>query len=135
MLDEAIAELKHLNEPVPKPLRLPTLAEIEGVEKELGIRFHPDYALYLLEASDVVFGVLEPATIPKDSGHTYIVPMVKQAWAVGLSRELVPIVEDNGNYYCMNACGEVLYWSHDGDTNEKWPDLSTWIQEVWIGGN
>ncbi len=135
MLDEAIAELRHLNETVPKPPRLPTKGEIEVVEKELGIKFHPDYARYLLEASDVVFGVLEPATIPKDSGHTYIVPMAKQAWTVGVSKELVPIAEDNGNYYCMDTGGHVLYWSHDGATNKKWPDLSTWIREVWIGGN
>lgn len=29
--------------------------------------------------------------------------------------------------------GRVSYWSHDGATDESWPDLATWIEEVWIG--
>lgn len=132
MLNEVIAELRELNESVPEPLRLPTPAEVDAVQEKLGIRFHPDYVRYLLEASDVVCGTLEPATVPEDSGHTYIVPMATHAWAAGLPADLVPIAEDNGDYYCMNARGEVLYWSHDGETDEEWPDLATWIEEVWI---
>ena len=134
-MDETIAELRALNEPVLKPLRLPTEHEIEQVEKELGVKFHPDYERYLLQASDVVFGILEPATIPSDSGHTYIVPLAKEAWALGVPRDLVPIAEDNGDYYCMNKVGQVLFWSHNGATDEKWPDLAAWIRKVWISVN
>ena len=133
-MDETIAELKSLNEPVSKPLRLPTEHDIEKVEKELGINFHPDYERYLLEASDVVYGTLEPATISEDSGHTYIVPLAREAWALGVPRDLVPIAEDNGDYYCMNNKGQVLFWSHNGPTSEKWPSLAVWIKEVWICG-
>lgn len=135
MLSEVISELRKLNEPVPILLKLPTDDEIAAVEMELGVKFHPDYKRYLLEASDVTFGVLEPATIPKASGHTYIVPMARQAWMDGVPQGLVPIAEDNGNYYCMDAQGQILYWSHDGETGEKWPSLSVWIRDVWIGGN
>ena len=49
-----------------------------------------------------------------------------------LPRDLLPICEDNGDYYCMNAVGEVVYWSHDGVSDEKWSDLATWIRKVWI---
>ena len=133
-MDETIAELKSLNEPVPKPLRLPTEKEIEKVEKELGIKFYPDYERFLLEASDVVYGTLEPATIPEESGHTYIVPLAKEAWALGVPSDLVPIAEDNGDYYCMNDTGHVLFWSHNGLTGEKWSSLAAWIKEVWICG-
>lgn len=132
-MDEAIAELRSLNEPVPIPLRRPSEEEIENVEKQLGVRFHPDYQRFLLEAGDVVFGTLEPATIPKESGHTYIVPLVRNAWGRGVPRRWLPIAEDNGNYYCMNDAGEVSYWSHDGSTNEKWSSLAVWIKKVWIG--
>ena len=54
---------------------------------------------------------------------------------MGVPKSLVPIAEDNGDYYCMNEAGEFLYWSHDGTTDEKWPSLENWIQEVWINEN
>ena len=129
-MDEVIARLKNLNESVPKPLRLPTEEEIRKVEKELGVEFHPDYRRFLLEASDVVYGVLEPATIPDDSGHTYIVHLAQEARALGVRTELVPIAGNNGDYYCMNNAGQVVFWSHEGATNEKWPNLAAWINEV-----
>jgi hypothetical protein len=48
-------------------------------------------------------------------------------------RKLLPICEDNGDYYCMNKKGEIVFWSADGASDEKWKDLATWIEEVWIG--
>ena len=46
--------------------------------------------------------------------------------------ELLPICEDNGDYYCLNQAGEVVFWSHNGATAEKWRNLADWIKQVWI---
>lgn len=132
-MDSIIAQLRALNEPVPKPPRLPSLDEIAAVEQRFGFAFHSDYKQFLLEASDVVLGTLEPTTIPNDSGHTFIGSVVIDARQQGLPSNLVPIAEDNGDYYCMQPTGEVVFWSHDGATEEHWPDLATWIRKVWIG--
>ena len=135
-LAEAIHQLRELNEPVPKPMRLPSAAAVAAAESELGVTFHPDYRRFLLEASDVVYGALEPATIGRKRAHTDLVRMAHDAWTLmELPRELLPICEDNGDYYCMNARGEVVYWSHDGSGDERWPDLAAWIQQVWIEEN
>ena len=133
-LDEVIQELRELNELVPKPLRLPTQEQVDEIEKKLGIVFHDDYRKYLLEASDVVYGTLEPATIIPDSGHTEFTSVAEAAWhQMGVSRELIPICEDNGDYYCMTKDGEIVFWSHNSITDERWPDLASWIKQVWIG--
>ena len=155
-LDDAIRRLRELNEPVPKPMRLPAATAVAAAERELGVTFHPDYLKFLLEASDVVYGALEPATIGRKRAHTDLVRMAHDAWTLmELPRELLPICEDNGDYYCMNERGEVVYWSHDGSeqqassllrrgadglgpsaaTDERWPNLATWIQQVWIEEN
>jgi hypothetical protein len=135
-LAEAIRQLRELNEPVPKPMRLPSAAAVAAAERALGVTFHPDYRKFLLEASDVVVGALEPATIGRKRAHTDLVPMAHDAWTLmELPRELLPICEDNGDYYCMNERGEVVYWSHDSTNDERWPNLATWIQEVWIEEN
>jgi hypothetical protein len=131
-LGEVIGELRAINEPVPRPLGLPTEAEVRDVEQRSGVRFHDDLRRYLLEASGVVFGTTEPVTI--GGGHTEIGAVISRARDLGVRDDLVPICE-NGDIYCMAETGEVVFWSHDGTTDGSWPDLATWITEVWIGGN
>lgn len=133
MLDEAIAQLRTLNEPVPKPMRLPTLAEVEAIESMLGVRFHTDFRTYLLEASDVVFGTKEPATITRPESHTDLRKICDSAWNhYGVPKDLLPFCEDNADFFCLTADGEVRYWSHNGWSPEKWPNLATWIKQAWI---
>ncbi len=133
-LDEAISNLRALNEPVPTPLRLPTESEVREAERRAGGRFHQDLRRYLLGASDVVYGTLEPVTIV-GGGHTAFVDVLKRARRWGVPDDLIPVCEDNSDFYCIASSGEVLYWSHDGVADEKWPDLATWITDVWVGGN
>lgn len=133
-LEAAIQELRELNEPVPKPLRLPTPAEVAGAEQAVGLPFHPDFRQYLLEASDVVYDALEPVTITGQDSRTELERVARRAWQMGVPRSLLPICEDNADYYCMNQSGQVVYWSHNGISDEKWPNLAAWIKQVWIEG-
>jgi len=130
---EVIAELRELNQLVQAPLRLPSEGELTAAERLLNRKFPEDYRQYLLEASDVVYGTLEPAVVVPDAGYLYLVELAESAWTeMELPRDLLPICEDNGDYYCLNNNGEVCFWSHNGTTDEKWPDLAAWIKEVWI---
>ena len=132
-LSDVLAQLRDLNEPVPKPLRLPTEAEINLAENRLGMKFPRDYRRYLLEASDVVYGTLEPAVVTPDAGHLSLVEIAESAWdEMDLPRDLLPFCEDNGDYYCLTEDGAVKFWTHNGTTDENWEDLATWVKEVWI---
>jgi hypothetical protein len=134
-LPDVIAELRELNEPVPKPLRLPTADEVNAAENQLGVKFPADYRRYLLEASDVVHGSLEPAIVIPHAGHLSLANIAENAWGeMEVPRSLLPFCEDNGDYYCLSQSGEVEFWSHNGATDEKWKTLATWIKEVWIAG-
>jgi hypothetical protein len=134
-MSEVINELRRLNQPVSKPFRLPTEDEVRAAEDQLGVKFPEDYRRYLLEASDVVYGTLEPAVVIPDSGYLNLVEVAESAWnKMDVPRNLLPICEGNGDYYCLNEKGEVQFWSHNGRTDEKWHDLVTWIKEVWIEG-
>lgn len=130
-LNAAFEELRRLDEAVPRPLRLATETEVRNIEVRSGLSFHPDFRRYLLEASDVTYGHLEPVTVV--GGHTAFDQVLQSARDWGVPDGLVPICEDNGDFYCITSAGEILFWSHHGTTDEKWPDLATWIQEVWIG--
>lgn len=132
-LTDALNQLRSRNEPVPRPFRLPTANEADDAERRLGVRFHPDFRRYLLEGSAVVCGVVEPVTITCPESHTDLFKVAESAWeAYGVPRELLPICEDNADFYCMNSSGEVVFWSHNGWASEKWPSLADWIVQVWI---
>lgn len=134
-IEAAIRELRALNEEVPKPMRLPSKADISAMERDLGFQFHPDYHQYLLCASDVVLGTLEPAEITVPGSPTYLPRVIAGARAVGIPSTLLPFCEDNGDYYCMRCDGVVEFWSHNGRTIEVWQNLAAWVHEVWIGGH
>jgi hypothetical protein len=134
-LEQALAALRQRNEPVPRPLRLPTEAEVTAMENKLRRTFHPDFRRYLLAASDVVFDVLEPVTLGDPTSPTYLPTVARDAWQkMDLPKDLLPFCEDNGDYYCINKKGEILFWSHnDRETTDEWPDLAAWIEDVWLG--
>src|SRR5262245_7808656 len=109
-LDQALQRLKDANEPVPKPLRRPTPAEVDAAEREIGIPFHADYRRYLLEASHVVFGHREPGVVlPEMRGsHLDLHEMISGARTVGVPNDVLPFCEDNGNYFCINSAGTMF---------------------------
>lgn len=135
-LSEVIDRLQELNEPVTNPFRLPTEEEVNEAEKRLNVKFHPDYRRFLLEASDVVYGEIEPAIVTPDCEYLNLVEIAEYAWdEMHLPQHLLPICEDNGDYYCINKKGEVEFWSANGENSgKKWDNLASWIKEVWIEG-
>jgi len=115
------------------PFRIPTDAEIANAEKKLGFQFHDDYRNFLKSGGNVANATLEPAVILPGSGHLDIFEIAETAWNVmGLSKDLLPFIEDNGDYFCINRNGEIFYWSHNGTTNEKWPNIATWHKQVCV---
>jgi hypothetical protein len=69
--------LRERNETVPIPPRLPTLAEVNAAEKKLGRAFPRDFRRYLLEASDIVCGRLEPVTIINPDWNTNLFAVIE----------------------------------------------------------
>ena len=117
----------------PDVFRLPTDVEIDAAESALGLVFHPDYRTFLKSGGDVANAVFEPAVVLPDSGYLDLVDMAQTAWTiVGLPKQLLPFVEDNGDYFCISSTGEVVYWSHNGATNERWPSIAVWHQQVCV---
>jgi hypothetical protein len=115
------------------PFREPTDAEIDAAQQRLGFTFPADYRAFLKAGGDVGGAGFEAAVILPGSGHLEIDEIAREAWEeVGLSRDLLPFVEDNADYYCLTRDGAVVYWSHNGTTDEKWATFTDWFQQVCI---
>ncbi len=134
-LSDVLDELRGLNEDAPNPFRLPTEEEVSTAERRLNVRFHDDYRRYLLEASDISFGELEPAIVTPDCDYLDLVETAEYAWdELEIPQTVLPFCEDNGDYYCINRQGEIEAWSSGGPGDGKWENLAAWIKEVWIDG-
>lgn len=130
--EEIIDMLRDSNQPVPVPLDLPDEDVLVEVEEQILLPIPRDMRTYLLEASDVIFGSLEPVTAADPYSHTYLPEVAAVAWSLGVPRYLVPLCDDNGSYYCVEPEGEVVLW-RDGDlTDETWPSVWHWIHDVWL---
>ncbi|HTF85602.1 MAG TPA: SMI1/KNR4 family protein [Cellvibrio sp.] len=130
--EEIIDMLRDSNQPVPVPLELPDEDVLVEVEEQILLPIPRDMRTYLLEASDVIYGSLEPVTAADPYSHTYLPEVAAVAWSLGVPRYLVPLCEDNGSYYCVEPEGEVVLW-RDGDlTDETWPSVWHWIHDVWL---
>lgn len=131
----AVRELKALRLRLQKLPQSPQDDMLDRYEQELGIQFPADYRYFLKEASDSIYNgrdalmVTSDATLPWD-----LISVARQAWQLGVPQHWLPISEGNGDYYCLTRTGEVRFWSHDGPSDEAWPDLATWIRFVWIDG-
>ena len=134
ILSEAFEKLRARHTDTPGQRPLPSSDDVDDVEAELGVTLPPDFRRYLLEVSDVAVGTLEPATLDGAGSHTHLLDVFRSARAYGVPNELLPFCEDNADFYCFNSMGEIEYWSHNGATDEHWPDLATWIEDIWLGG-
>lgn len=131
-MEETIQRLRELNESISLPLDLPTEDELVIVEEEILISIPYDFRQYLLSASDVVYGSLEPATAADPKLHTHLPEMCAYAWDIGLPRECIPICSYDGGYACISEDGTIQFWRDDFIEGKQWPDMWRWIAEVWL---
>ena len=132
-MEDGIDRLRELNEPVPVPLELPDEDLLVEIQEQILIHLPFELREYLLKASDVVYGHLEPVTVCDPQSHTYLPDVAARAWDAGVPRYLVPLCEDGGRYYCVAEDGEVLLWE-DGELDEEgtWDSLWSWVEDVWL---
>jgi hypothetical protein len=131
-MEEILELLRDHNEAVPVPLELPDDDQLIQIEEEILLPIPRDIKEYLLEASDVVYGSLEPVTAADRNSHTYLAEVTAVAWSLGVPRHLLPICEDRGMYYVADPEGEIILWK-DGELTEKtWPTIWQWVRDVWL---
>lgn len=136
-MDEVIEELRQRNESVPVPLDLPDEDDLVLIEEALFLPLPKDYRAFLLQASDIVCGSIEPATVADPNSHTHLPHLAAQAWSVGLPRQFIPICEHQDQYHCIAPDGTVLLWdTNTGElTSNEWETIWHWTQEVWLGSS
>lgn len=135
-MENAIADLRAHSLDTPQKPSLPDSDLVDAYERRIGFSFPADYRQFLMEASDVFVGAITPLIITESGeGPDELSVVLQEARDVGVPAEWLPICEDNGDYYCLTKEGTIRFWSHDGTTEESWPDLAIWIRDVWIAGN
>ncbi|MGN0920838.1 MAG: SMI1/KNR4 family protein [Cellvibrio sp.] len=131
-MEDVLELLREHNETVPVPLELPDEEQLVQIEEEILLPIPREVRTFLLEASDVIYGHLEPVTAADPYSHTYLPEVTANAWANGVDRHLLPICQVGHNYYCAEPDGEIVYWQDGEITDESWPSIWHWARDVWL---
>ena len=131
-MEEILELLRDHNVSVPVPLELPDDEVLILIEEEILLPIPRDMRTYLLEASDVIYGTLEPVTAADPNSHTYLPEVTAVAWSLGVPRYLMPLCEVNGSYYCVEPEGEIVFWKDGELTDETWSSVWQWVRDVWL---
>lgn len=107
--------------------------EITQAEEKLGFKFSAEYIAFIKSGYDIGTSILQGLEIRSEFKHLDIYRVRADARQhYGLPEQLLPICEDNADYYCLNAKGEVVFWSHDGAVDEKWENVKIWIEAMIV---
>jgi hypothetical protein len=131
-MEDIIDLLHEKSELVPVPLELPDQDQLIAIEEALLLPIPREMRQFLLEASDVIYGRLEPVTAADPNSHTYLADVTATAWSLGVPHYLMPLCEDNGDYYCVDQDGEVVLWRNGELTDETWQSVWDWVEDVWL---
>lgn len=105
--------------------------DISITEKALNWKFPQDYIDFIKSGYNLGESILEALEVGDTESYLDIVQVTNEAReSYDLPTNLQPIVEDNSDYYCLTTSNEVVFWSHNGITDEKWDSLSSWIQAM-----
>ena len=135
-LEEIIEKINQTDDPNGRKQKLPDDSLIEKYERIIGISFPNDYKIFLKSISNAFVGFMSPFTlneVPSDVRGD-LIKGIGDARNVGVPKDWLPICEDNGSYYCLLPNGSVRFWDHNGYSDEKWQDLATWVEKVWLEG-
>ncbi|WP_065188207.1 SMI1/KNR4 family protein [Shewanella woodyi] len=131
-MHDIIEQLQEMSETVPIPLELPTFDQLVMAEEEILIPLPGELKQYLLYASDVIYGSLEPVTVSDPNSHTFLPEVTAYAWSIGMPREYVAVCQQGNSFYCIDQEGQMLLWNEDGSESDYWESLWEWVEQVWM---
>lgn len=112
-------------------IKIPSDIEIEDAQEKLGFKFPEEYVAFIKSGYDLGDAPLEALEIIDPPSYADIYEALESARkSYDLPVELLPICEDNSDYYCINQNGEVVFWSHNGTTDEKWANVTMWRNQM-----
>jgi len=114
--------------------KLPTDTLLNDYEKRLGLCFHPDFRYFIKKVGYASCNGLSNLTLGEPLLDD-LLEYSQYAREIGVPYDWLPIMHDNGDYFCLKPDGTVVFWSHNGAVDEQWDNLAAWIEDVWIGGN
>ena len=133
-MEDVIELLRERHEGGLVALELPDEDRLVEIEEQLLIPLPGDYKEFLLNASDIICGSLEPATVMDDYAHNFLPEMAANAWDQGMPRYLIPVCETPEGIYAISQEGSVLLWvAGEGiREEEEWGSIWQWAREIWL---
>jgi len=133
-VEDVLQELRQHAEDTPVPLELPTEDDVLTVEEAILLPIPREYRAFLLQATNLVLGTLEPCTAADPSAHTYLPEVTAELWNRGLDRHLIPICVSRNAIYTIDPEGVISERANieAAEGEKQWESIWEWALEVWL---
>ncbi len=134
-MEDVLELLQAAAEPTAYADELPSEDDLLDIQEQLLIHIPYDLRQYLLLASNLVVGQLEPVTASDPHLHTYLPEVAANLWQLGLPRYLLPLCLDGDDCYAITPDGGVVLWccANCQLMDDSWETLWDWAYECWLG--
>jgi hypothetical protein len=111
---------------------LATDEHLDSVEAALGVSLPESYRHYLKSYAHRQIGAYAPYSALE------LENAIQTARTQEVEPYLLPFLEDNADYFCFDMRSKVpeppvVFWSHNGTSDETWPNFAAWVEECWLG--
>lgn len=132
-MDEIIKRLQEVAITQTVLIDIPDEDQLVEIEEELLLPIPREFKNFLIQASHLIVGSLEPVTVTDPNAHTHLPEVTAEAWQEGLPREFIVVCKITDGYYCISQEGEIQLWqNHEVVTDLHWDDIWNWVEEVWL---
>lgn len=106
---------------------------MQRLSKKLGFIFPLEYLEFIKSGYDLGDAPLDALEISNPPSYADIFEALESARKYyQLPKDLCPICENNSDYYCLNQKGEVVFWSHNGATDDGWLNVTVWRNSMAV---
>lgn len=109
------------------------IRKLQRLSKKLGFIFSLEYLEFIKSGYDLGDAPLDALEISNPPSYADIFEALESARKYyQLPKDLCPICENNSDYYCLNQKGEVVFWSHNGATDDGWLNVTVWRNSMAV---
>lgn len=131
-MEEIIAALQQAAQSQASEIQLVDEDDLIAIEEAILLPIPGEFKEFLLQASHLVIGHLEPVTVYDPYLHSHLPEVTAEAWENGLPRDLLPLCPLEGGYYCVDENGQVLLFNEGEIQDETWDSVWQWAEEIWL---
>lgn len=114
----------------------PTVNEVYSCQSDMKVQFPREYIEFLLHASDIRFGEIEPVQLTAPENENYL-PTVfskleERKNKLSLHGTYYPLSMNLGDFFCLTEELDVIFIGRNHVADYSWESIEDWMAKIWL---